>query len=221
MRRFTTETTMSSTASHWLRRSLVVAAVFLAACSNESALGPVRGGGTPGDLEPSQPDVPPVMLAIEAGAGVHHELPPVDAPGCDDITVPSGHTFYFQAYARGVQIYRWSGTTWTLVAPSAVLYADAKGKGRVGTHYAGPTWQSAGGGKVTGAVVERCTADARSIPWLLLRATPDAGPGIFRRTTYIQRLNTVGGNAPAQAGAFVGEQRNVPYTADYLFYRAH
>jgi hypothetical protein len=211
-----------NTASHWLRRSLVVAAaVFLAACSSDTSFGPVRGGGTPGDLQPYQPDVPPVMLSIEGGAGVRHELPPVDAPGCDDITVPSGHEFYFHAYARGVQIYRWTGTTWTFVAPSAVLYADAKGKERVGTHYAGPTWQSVKGGTVVGAVVERCSADARSIPWLLLSGTPDGRPGIFQRTTYIQRLNTVGGNAPTVAGTFIGEQKNVPYTADYLFYRKH
>jgi len=38
--------------------------------------------------------------------------------------------------------------------------------------------------------------------------------------TFIQRVNTVGGNAPAAAGTFVGEETRVPYSAEYLFYRA-
>ena len=39
--------------------------------------------------------------------------------------------------------------------------------------------------------------------------------------TYIQRVNTVGGNAPTDPGDFVGEVVEVPYTAEYYFYRAH
>jgi hypothetical protein len=40
------------------------------------------------------------------------------------------------------------------------------------------------------------------------------------RVTFIQRLNTVGGNAPAAAGTAIGQEVNVAYTAEYLFYRA-
>jgi hypothetical protein len=40
------------------------------------------------------------------------------------------------------------------------------------------------------------------------------------RVTHIQRVNTIGGTAPAQAGAFVGEEARVPYTAEYYFHRA-
>jgi hypothetical protein len=36
----------------------------------------------------------------------------------------------------------------------------------------------------------------------------------------IQRVNTIGGNAPAQAGAFVAEEARVPCTAEHSFYRA-
>jgi hypothetical protein len=39
--------------------------------------------------------------------------------------------------------------------------------------------------------------------------------------TFIQRVNTVGGNAPTDPGNFPGEVTRVPYTADYFFYRAH
>jgi hypothetical protein len=43
------------------------------------------------------------------------------------------------------------------------------------------------------------------------------------QTTYIQRLNTTGGTAPANgcsASGDVGKQVLVPYTADYYFFRA-
>jgi hypothetical protein len=42
------------------------------------------------------------------------------------------------------------------------------------------------------------------------------------QTTFIQRLNTNGGSAPAtgcSASTDVGEQTLVPYTADYYFFR--
>jgi hypothetical protein len=38
--------------------------------------------------------------------------------------------------------------------------------------------------------------------------------------TFIQRVNTIGGTAPAEAGLFVGDEARVPYTAEYYFYRA-
>jgi hypothetical protein len=42
------------------------------------------------------------------------------------------------------------------------------------------------------------------------------------QTTFIQRLNTNGGSAPADGCASasdVGKQKLVPYTADYYFFR--
>jgi Protein of unknown function (DUF3455) len=53
----------------------------------------------------------------------------------------------------------------------------------------------------------------------LLGAVKSDGPGIFDGVTYIQRVNTVGGIAPADPGDFLGEEARVPYTADYFFYR--
>ena len=43
--------------------------------------------------------------------------------------------------------------------------------------------------------------------------------GEFARVSYIQRVNTVGGLAPVEAGSVVGEEVRVPYTAEYSFYR--
>jgi hypothetical protein len=139
---------------------------------------------------------------------------------CQKLNVPAGSKIAFHAVGIGVQIYRWSGTSWVFVAPSANLYADAGGHGLVGTHFVGPTWLSNSGSKVVGTVATdgRCVVDPNSIPWLLLNAVA-SGQGVFERTIFIQRLNTVGGNAPSTPGSFVGQEVQVPYSADYYFYR--
>jgi Protein of unknown function (DUF3455) len=48
------------------------------------------------------------------------------------------------------------------------------------------------------------------------------GGKILSKTTFVQRLNTKGGSAPADGcftSADVGNQKLVPYTADYYFFR--
>ncbi len=66
------------------------------------------------------------------------------------------------------------------------------------------------------------TVTAGAIPWLILSAVEanTIGPGIFERTTFIQRVNTTGGVAPAAAPTALGQEARVPYTAEYFFYRA-
>jgi hypothetical protein len=152
-----------------------------------------------------------LLLALVAPAG---------ADPCQNLQVPAGNQVAFHVYAGGVQIYRWNGTSWSFVAPDAVLYADAGGRGAVGIHYAGPTWESVSGSKVVGTVLERCTPDPAAIPWLLLGAVSNQGPGVFQGVTFIQRVNTVGGLAPTKPGASTNETVRVPYTAEYFFYQA-
>jgi hypothetical protein len=53
---------------------------------------------------------------------------------------------------------------------------------------------------------------------LLLQAT--SADGVLSPVTYIQRVNTKGGLTPTAAGATIGALADVPYTADYYFYRA-
>jgi hypothetical protein len=45
-------------------------------------------------------------------------------------------------------------------------------------------------------------------------------PGIFSRVTHIQRVNTVGGLAPATPGSQIGAEARIPYTTESYFYRA-
>lgn len=144
------------------------------------------------------------------------ELP----PACSELNVPAGNRLAFRTYAVGVQIYRWNGTSWTFVAPEANLYASRNFRGQVGTHYAGPTWESNSGSNVVARRVTGCSVDSTAIDWLLLEAVTSEGPGIFNRTTFIQRVNTVAGRAPGTPGAFIGAEARVPYTTEYYFYRA-
>jgi hypothetical protein len=156
-----------------------------------------------------------------AGADPGNDNRAPDLGDCQNLQAPAGNKVAFHAYAVGVQIYRWDGTTWNFVAPDAVLVADAGAHGTVGIHYAGPTWESVSGSKVVGTVLKRCTPDPNAIPWLLLGAVSSEGPGVFHRVTYIQRVNTVGGLAPTNPGALPGEVVRIPYSAEYVFYRAH
>ena len=148
--------------------------------------------------------------------------PELPSPACDSLQVPAGNKLTFHAYALGVQIYRWDGTKWAFIAPDATLFADPCYEEQVGTHYAGPTWESNDGSKVVGTRLAGCTPNRGAIPWLLLgrSSTSPLGTGKFGRVTYIQRINTIGGTAPVEAGLFIGDEARVPYTAEYYFYRA-
>ena len=163
-----------------------------------------------------------LLLALVApvGADPGNDNRAPDLGDCQNLQVPAGNMVAFHAYAEGVQIYRWNGTSWTFVKPEAWLFAGDEEDDPVGIHYAGPTWESDSGSYVVGKVLERCTPDPDAIPWLLLGAVDSAGPGIFDGVTFIQRVNTVGGLPPAYPGDIPGEEVRVPYTAEYFFYRA-
>jgi len=86
-----------------------------------------------------------------------------------------------------------------------------------------PTWEALDGSRLTGARVASAAApDGKSIPWLLLRSTSSVGPGLFGDVTWVQRLDTVGGAAPAAGcdAGHLGAEVMVPYRADYFFYHA-
>jgi hypothetical protein len=139
---------------------------------------------------------------------------------CQTLQVTAGNDVAFHAYASGVQVYRWNGTAWVFVEPVANLFAARNFNGQVGAHYAGPTWESNSGSKVVTRRVDGCTPNASAIPWLKLETVSTEGPGVFDGVTFVQRVNTTGGTAPASPGSFVGEEARVPYTAEYYFYRA-
>jgi Protein of unknown function (DUF3455) len=107
---------------------------------------------------------------------------------------------------------------WAFVGPVATLYSGDKKT--VGKYYAGPTWEAADGSKVTGKQVAVAPASAGNIPLQLVKADPAMGAGAMTGVSYIQRLNTKGGVAPAMAcdAAAKGQRKVVAYEADYVFY---
>lgn len=101
--------------------------------------------------------------------------------------------------------------------------------------FGSPTWQSSfdtsavWGNKLASinAGTDPSCPTSGAIPCLLLQAigsqTGPTGGKFMTVTTYIQRLNTTGGSAPATGCALstdVSSQVLVPYTADYYFYKA-
>jgi uncharacterized protein DUF3455 len=165
-----------------------------------------------------------VTFAVTPALAVDDTNGPELPEQCSSIRVEEGNKLAFHTYARGVQIYRWNALTakWDFVAPVATLFAEENYHGEVGSHYVGPTWESKSGSKVVGRRVlgTGCTPDPTAIPWLLLEKVSNQGPGIFGSVTFIQRVNTTGGNAPAEPGTVDGEVKEVSYTAEYYFYRA-
>lgn len=163
-----------------------------------------------------------LVIAFAAMAFAKAGIPDIPTPElpCVDLEITESSKVIFRAYAIGVQMYRWNGASWAFVAPEANLYADAGFRGLVGTHYAGPTWESNSGSKVVAARAGGCTPDPAAIAWLLLKTVAADGQGIFSDVTYIHRLNTVGGSAPSNPGSWIGEVVRVPYTAEYYFYKA-
>lgn len=142
----------------------------------------------------------------------------------DVIKVPEGNRLAFYMDAEGVQIYECrtsatapSGYAYALLAPEADLF---KANGRFGgTHYAGPTWEYLDGSTVVGARVSAYTDDPASIPWLLLSAVSHTGTGKMSNVSFIQRLYTSGGLAPAGCDAdHLGAQTRIDYTATYYFF---
>ena len=153
------------------------------------------------------------LTAVEAEPGNDNRAPEVPV----EIAVPAGNKVHFHALGVGVQIYTWNGSTWGAAVPEATLF---HAEGVVATHFAGPTWKSNSGSEVAGALPPKSViVDPNAIPWLRLDAKNPQGPGIFADTTFIQRVNTVGGKAPSVNGSFVGQVARVPYAADYFFYR--
>jgi hypothetical protein len=140
--------------------------------------------------------------------------PPPSVP--EALKAPAGEAVVAKALASGVQIYECKDAKWILSGPEAELKNEHGAK--IGRHFKGPTWALEDGSSVVGEVVGKSDAPAPdAVPWLLLKAKSTEGRGTLDRVTTIQRVDTQGGKAPADA-CTTGGQTRVPYTATYYFY---
>ena len=164
------------------------------------------------------------LMGLLAGGAASSALKTDDIPA--PLRVPTNSVLTLRAHAAGVQIYQCRADkddaariAWSLKEPEADLFDHAGNK--IGKHYAGPTWEATDGSKVTGEVVARANSpDPNAVAWLLLSAKSTSGSGVFGRVRFIQRLHTVGGNAPSDGcnQASAGGEVRVAYSAEYWFY---
>jgi hypothetical protein len=168
-----------------------------------------------------------VQGCSQTAANPAAEPPP--APTVPDaIRVPDANDkVLLRAAASGVQIYTCSesaGTTsygWTLTAPDAMLFDDHMKM--IGHHFAGPSWELTDGSKIEGMAVQKAASpDSTAIPWLLVKVVSHSGNGELSAASYVQRINTTGGQAPASGcdSSKAGTETRVDYTADYYFWGA-
>jgi hypothetical protein len=171
-----------------------------------------------------------------------HRLKAPSVPAA--IAVPAGNKPFLIGHAVGSQNYvclpTAAGYAWTLFTPEAMLTLD---DGRqLATHFFSPnpaendafraTWlhsrdSSRVWGKASATSLDPNFVAPNSIPWVLLAVVgSEAGPlggDTMTRATYVQRIETAGGVAPADgcaAAADVGKKAIEPYSADYVFFAA-
>jgi hypothetical protein len=163
-----------------------------------------------------------------------------------ELQPPPGNTPFLMAQASGTQDYiclpSGAGVAWSFVGPEATLFVGVHGTHdntwqQVATHFlshnpyengtARPTWQAFDTSRVWGNKVASATVAAGAIPWLLLQvvgsAHGPAGSDLLSHATFIQRLNTSGGVAPAtgcSVATDIGTTALVAYSAEYVFYAA-
>lgn len=166
-----------------------------------------------------------------------------------EIRVPAGHSPFLRLRAIGTQNYvclpSATGMAWKFQGPQATLYFSYRWMGgtllqQAATHYLSPnpgengnparaTWQSSSDSSSMWAKKIAESNDPAhvapgAIPWFLLQtAGAQAGPTggtMLAQTTYMQRIDTTGGVMPQGACPEPGAIQFVPYTADYVFYRA-
>ena len=146
----------------------------------------------------------------------------------DPVKVPAGHKVALETVGVGEITYECRAKAaqagafeWVFVGPKAVL--NGRDGRAVGSYFGPPaTWQSMDGSAITGAQLAVAPAAAGSIPLQLVKANPATGAGAMSGVSYIQRVATQGGVAPAaacDAGA-VGRKEIVKYQADYIFWKA-
>lgn len=144
------------------------------------------------------------------------------------VQVPAGNKVAMETVGVGEITYQCSPKKdmagqfeWVFAGPDAKLM-DRGGK-QVGKYYGPPaTWEAMDGSKLTGAQVAVTPNGSGNIPTQLVKGNPAMGSGAMSGVTYIQRVDTRGGVAPAMpcAAGNAGAKQVVQYQADYIFYKA-
>ena len=183
-----------------------------------------------------------VTIALPLAAQAQTVTPPPVPAGLE---VPAGNEAFLVGHAFGSQNYvcqpsqSLGRVAWTLFTPEATLFNEQSDQ--LITHFFSPnpdpndlgvvraTWQDSRDTSAVWAKGIKSAADptgAGAIPWvLLIKVGTQVGPTggtTLSKTTFVQRLNTVGGSAPetgCDIPTDIGKKAFQPYTADYFFYK--
>ena len=186
-----------------------------------------------------------VTLALTQVGYAQAQTPPPPVPPGLEVEAPD--TLFLVGHGVGTQNYECQPVEslgrvdWVLFTPQATLFDDQNGQ--LTTHFFSPnpnladlnairaTWQDSDNTSAVWAKAVAASTDAPfvapgAVAWVKLQVTGTkagpAGDNTFAGATFVQRLNTVGGLAPAtgcRVPTDIGSKRFVPYTADYFFYR--
>lgn len=231
----------SNTPEHRITRRTLTIACAAALAAAFTVLAPAAAHAGQITLPPNLPaslvvDPPnhPFLLGKAVGTQNYFCTTRVDAAGNPILDAAGNLTF-----------------AWKLFTPEATLSSDDPNDPKqLITHFFSPnpdelntnaltefhpiraTWQSSQDTSSVWATTlvagDAVTVTAGAIPWLKLTAVgvengPDGGD-VLAKTTFVQRVSTSGGVAPAadtcDSLQEVGRQAFRPYTADYIFYTA-
>jgi len=165
------------------------------------------------------------LIAAAASAAPAPQTAPGDA--LDPRTYAPESRLFLVAHAIGVQKYTCQATgTWLFTDPEATLYQTSGASKPIGTHFLNfatgrPVWRADDGSSVEAARTATASGGPGNIAQLLLQGmvtTTGSDGHRLTGTTWVQRLNTSGGVAPAGA-CTPGDTTAVPYTADYFFWK--
>lgn len=168
-------------------------------------------------------------VSLMAGCASSPMMKPFDQSSLPAaVQVPAGNKVYWETVGVGDITYECRAKAgaagqfeWVFVGPDAKL--NDRGGKQVGKYYGPPaTWEGMDGVKLTATQLAVSPGGAGNIPLQLVKANPASGTGTVSGTTYIQRVATRGGVAPATACAAgnMGAKQIVQYQADYIFWRA-
>src|SRR5437762_1324735 len=191
-----------------------------------------------------------LMITTCVRAAHADDITPPPVP--DLLKVDDGNEVFLVGHGVGTQNYvcvpsatTVSGFAFSLFTPEATLFND-EGKQLI-THFFSPnsdpsvkppeagtirvTWEDSRDSSRVWAMLLQQSTDEKfvrkdAVAWLKLQTVGvDAGPtggSRLTKTTFIQRLNTAGGLAPATGCSTfedLGRKVFVPYSADYFFYK--
>jgi hypothetical protein len=140
--------------------------------------------------------------------------------------VPAGNYVAWRAPAQGFITYACrlskvgeSKLTWTIVGENATL----GGRTDLQAVYASPpnSWRAQDGSSLTGLEVVRAHVGSARLYDQLVLANPAPEAGILSGVTYIQRIVSSGGAAPASRcdESSAGDKTVVQYHAEYVFWK--